>query len=98
MAAFRAGAVRVRSCNGVIFKGVGQRDASRRRLKQSHPRLGERGHGSWYLHCSATDLFGRRERACRGGSPCEAPPVGPGTSFLAGTAAGRPKGLGALSS
>jgi hypothetical protein len=41
---------------GVIFKRCGCRDANRRRLEQSCPRLGERGHGTWYFHCSATNL------------------------------------------
>jgi integrase len=48
---------------GVIFKRCGCRDSDRRRLEQSCPRLLERGHGSWYFHCSATNLLGRRERA-----------------------------------
>ncbi|SCE96086.1 Phage integrase family protein [Micromonospora echinospora] len=55
------------SSAGVVFKRCGCRDASRRRLEQSCPRLAERGHGSWYFHCSATNLLGRRERVRRGG-------------------------------
>ncbi|MFB9415528.1 hypothetical protein [Dactylosporangium matsuzakiense] len=51
----------------MIFKRCGCRDASRRRLGQSCPRLGERGHGSWYFQCWAPNLFGRSERIRRGG-------------------------------
>jgi hypothetical protein len=36
------------------------------------PRLAERGHGSWYFHCSATNALGRAERARRGGYPSQA--------------------------
>jgi integrase len=52
---------------GVIFKRCGCRDSEGRRLEQRCRRLSERGHGSWYFHCSATNLLGRRERARRGG-------------------------------
>jgi integrase len=57
---------------GVIFKRCGCRDSSRRRLEQSCPRLAARGHGTWYFHCSATNLLGRRERVRRGGYPSQA--------------------------
>ncbi len=62
----------MRSSSGVIFKRCGCRDASRRRLEQSCPRLGERGHGSWYFQCSAPNLFGRSERIRRGGFASQA--------------------------
>lgn len=60
------------SMPGVIFKRCGCRDGSRRRLEQACPRLGERGHGSWYFHCSAANLLGRPERVRRGGYPSQA--------------------------
>ena len=53
---------------GRIFKRCGCRDDGRR-LEQHCPRLGERGHGSWYYHCSAPTLLGRSERLRRGGFP-----------------------------
>jgi hypothetical protein len=36
-------------------------------LEAACPRLAERGHGSWYFHCSVTTLWGKRERVRRGG-------------------------------
>jgi hypothetical protein len=74
---------------GVIFKRCGCRDANRRRLEQSCPRFSERGHGTWYFHCSATNLLGRRERARRGGYPSQAAARQARDEFLAGTAADR---------
>ncbi|XVU30696.1 tyrosine-type recombinase/integrase [Actinoplanes sp. CA-054009] len=74
---------------GVIFKRCGCRDAGRRRLEQSCPRLAERGHGSWYFHCSATNLLGRRERARRGGYPSQAAAREARDAWLAGSAADR---------
>ena len=62
----------MRSSNGVVFKRCGCRDDGQQRLEQHCPRLTERGHGSWYFHCSATNLLGRRERARRGGYPSQA--------------------------
>ncbi|GIJ64781.1 site-specific integrase [Virgisporangium aurantiacum] len=41
-------------------------------LERSCSRLTERGHGSWYFHCSATNRLGRLERARRGGYPSQA--------------------------
>src|SRR5690349_6054267 len=79
----------MRTSNGVIFKRCGCRDASQRRLEQSCPRLGERGHGTWYFHCSAANLLGRRDRARRGGYPSPAPARQARDEFLAGTAADR---------
>ncbi|MEV2242236.1 hypothetical protein [Micromonospora sp. NPDC049891] len=58
--------------SGVIFKRCGCRDATRRRLENSCPNLGERGHGSWHFHASATNLLGRRDRVRRGGYPSRA--------------------------
>jgi len=75
--------------NGVIFKRCGCRDNERRRLEQSCPRLPERGHGSWYFRCSATNLLGRRERARRGGYPSQAAARRAGDAWLSGTAADR---------
>jgi hypothetical protein len=58
------------SGKGVIFKRCGCRDPrTRRRLESGCTRLAERGHGSWYFHCSVTTLWGRRERIRRGGYP-----------------------------
>jgi hypothetical protein len=57
---------------GVIFKRCGCRNDAGRRSERSCPRLAERGHGSWYFHCSATNLLGRPERARRGGYPSQA--------------------------
>jgi hypothetical protein len=59
------------------------------RLEQSCPRLSERGHGTWYFHCSATNLLGRRERARRGGYPSQAAARQARNEFLAGSAADR---------
>jgi hypothetical protein len=61
---------------GVIFKRCGCRGSTGRRLEKTCPRLGERGHGSWYFHCTATNLLGRRERVHRGGYPSQAAVVG----------------------
>lgn len=58
--------------SGVIFKRCGCRDGQRRRLERSCPRLRERGHGTWYFHCSARNLLGRCERVRRGGYPSQA--------------------------
>jgi hypothetical protein len=79
----------MRSSSGAIFKRCGCRDANQRRLEQSCPRLTERGHGTWYFHCSATNLVGRRERARRGGYPSQAAARQARDGFLAGTAADR---------
>ena len=74
---------------GVTFKRCGCRDADRRRLEQSCPRLSERGHGTWYFHCSATNLLGRRERARRGGYPSQNAARQARDEFLASSAADR---------
>ncbi|RNH94194.1 site-specific integrase [Micromonospora aurantiaca] len=34
--------------------------------------MGERGHGTWYFHCSARNTLGRSERIRRGGYPSQA--------------------------
>ena len=53
---------------GVIVKRCGCLEpGTRRRLGRRCGRLPERGHGSWYFHCSVTTMFGRRERVRRGG-------------------------------
>ncbi|MFG1661294.1 hypothetical protein ACGFIY_32665 [Micromonospora chersina] len=43
-----------------------------RRRGKACPRLSERGHGSWYFHCSTRNLLGQVERIRRGGYPSEA--------------------------
>lgn len=35
-------------------------------------RLNDRGHGSWYFHCSTTNILGRPQRVRRGGFPSQA--------------------------
>lgn len=57
---------------GKTFKRCGCRNSRRQRLEQNCPRLAERGHGSWYFHCSAPNLLGRSERVRRGGFPSQA--------------------------
>ena len=77
------------SKTGVIFKRCGCRDALGQRLEQRCLRLPDRGHGSWYFHCSATNLLGRRERARHGGYPSQAAARQARDAWLAGTAADR---------
>ena len=55
--------------HGKTFKRCGCRNSRGQRLEQNCPHLPERGHGSWYFHCSAPNLFGRSERIRRGGFP-----------------------------
>ncbi len=74
---------------GVIIKRCGCRDANRRRLESSCPRLTERGHGTWYFHCSVTNLVGRRERVRRGGYRSRAAARRARDEWLAGTEADR---------
>ena len=74
---------------GVIFKRCGCRDTAGRRWEQSCPRLAERGHGSWYFHCSATNLFGRPERVRRGGYGSRTAACRARDEWLAGTEADR---------
>ncbi|MGX7669173.1 hypothetical protein [Plantactinospora sp. DSM 117369] len=58
---------------GKVHKRCGCRDNStKKRLEKDCPRLPERGHGSWYFDCSATDAFGKPARARRGGFPSKA--------------------------
>jgi hypothetical protein len=71
-------------CQNQFSTGV-----DKRRLEQSCPRLGERGHGTWYFHCSGTNLLGQRERARRGGYPSQSAARQARDEFLAGTAADR---------
>jgi integrase len=55
---------------GVVVKRCGcMQPGTRRRRGRNCPRLAERGHGSWYYHCSVTTMFGRPERVRRGGYP-----------------------------
>ncbi|HWG98351.1 MAG TPA: tyrosine-type recombinase/integrase [Pilimelia sp.] len=77
------------STPGVIFKRCGCRSSEGLRLEKSCPRLGERGHGSWYFHCTATNLLGRRERARRGGYPSQAAARRARSEWLITTAADR---------
>ncbi|MBX7270086.1 site-specific integrase [Micromonospora sp. Llam7] len=51
--------------------------------------MSERGHGTWYFHCSATNLLGRRERARRGGYPSQAAARHGRDEWLSSTAADR---------
>jgi hypothetical protein len=54
--------------NGVIFKRCGCRHPQTRRLLETAcPRLSDRGHGSWYFHCTVTTMWGEPERVRRGG-------------------------------
>jgi hypothetical protein len=62
---------------GVIFKRCGCHDSERPRMEKSCPRLGGPGHGTWYFHCSATNVLGRSERVRRGGSRPSRRPVFP---------------------
>ncbi len=77
------------TAQGLIFKRCGCRDDQRRRLEQTCPRLGERGHGTWYFHRSANNLLDRRERARCDGYPSQAVARQARDSFLAGNAADR---------
>ncbi|WP_018909471.1 tyrosine-type recombinase/integrase [Salinispora arenicola] len=49
----------------------------------------ERGHGTWYFHCSVTNLVGRRERVRRGGYRSRADARRARDEWLAGTEADR---------
>jgi hypothetical protein len=75
--------------SGVIFKRCGCRDDNRRRLEQSCPRLTERSHGTWYFHCSATNVLGRSERVRRGGYGSQAAARAVRDDYLADRAARR---------
>ncbi|HEV8274237.1 MAG TPA: hypothetical protein VGQ26_00855 [Streptosporangiaceae bacterium] len=56
------------SGQGVIVKRCGcVQPGTRRRQGRACPRLSERGHGSWYFHCSVTTMFGGWKRVRRGG-------------------------------
>ncbi|HWG99655.1 MAG TPA: tyrosine-type recombinase/integrase [Pilimelia sp.] len=74
---------------GMIFKRCGCRNSAGQRLEKACPRLPERGHGSWYFHCTATNLLGRRERARRGGYPSQAAARHARDQWLTITAASR---------
>ena len=69
---------------GVIVKRCGCMDpTSRRQLGKGCPRLAERGHGSWFFHCSVTNLLGRPERVRRGGYQSQAAAQRARDEFLA---------------
>src|SRR5690348_4929985 len=57
---------------GRTLKRCGRRNSRGERLEKHCPKLSERGHGSWYLHCSATTLLGGRDRIRRGGFASQA--------------------------
>ena len=75
--------------SGVIFKRCGCRDTGGQRREQRCPRLGERGHGSWYFHASATNVLGRSERIRRGGFAPQAAARRARDQWLAATEAQR---------
>ena len=66
------------AAQGVIFKRCGCRDRSTgRRVGRGCIRLGDRYHGSWYFHCSATDLCGRADGSAAAATRRRPPPPGP---------------------
>lgn len=72
MGAYQAKGAIVNS-QGVVGKRCGCLDtATGRRWGVSCPRLTQRGHGSWYFHCSTRNLLGQAERIRRGGYASEA--------------------------
>jgi integrase len=80
------------SGSGVIFKRCGCRSPEGKRLEKSCPKLGERGHGSWYFHCYAPNLLGRAERIRRGGFASQAAARAARNEWLATTEARRTAG------
>jgi hypothetical protein len=51
-----------------LFKQCGCRDlVTRRRLHTRCPRLGERGHGTWYYRCYIRDILGKPVQISHGG-------------------------------
>ncbi|WP_173745419.1 tyrosine-type recombinase/integrase [Actinoplanes sp. TFC3] len=56
---------------GKTFKRCGCRNSRGQRLERHCPKLADRGHGTWYFHCFAPNLFGRSERIRRGGYPSQ---------------------------
>lgn len=75
---------------GVIVKRCGCLEpGTRRRWGRQCPRLSERGHGSWYFHCSMTTFAGRRERVRRGGYASRHAAVAARDALLAGSQAER---------
>ncbi|WP_444949299.1 tyrosine-type recombinase/integrase [Micromonospora ureilytica] len=57
---------------GRIFKHCACIDrVTGKRLGSNCLRLAERGHGSWYFHCSTTNVLGRPQRVRRGGFPSQ---------------------------
>ncbi|GAA1778404.1 hypothetical protein [Luedemannella helvata] len=79
----------VMSSTGVIFKRCGCRNSAGQRLERRCRQLKERGHGSWYVHCSATNLLGSSERLRRGGFPSQAAARRARDEWLAATEAAR---------
>ena len=76
----------------MIFKRCGCRSPEGKRLEKSCPKLGERGHGSWYFHCYAPNLLGRAERIRRGGFASQAAARAARNEWLATTEARRTAG------
>ncbi|AEV81238.1 Integrase [Actinoplanes sp. SE50] len=51
-----------------LFKQCGCRDAgTRQRLRARCPRIGERGHGTWYYRCYIRDMLGESVQISHGG-------------------------------
>ncbi|MGY4898663.1 tyrosine-type recombinase/integrase [Micromonospora aurantiaca (nom. illeg.)] len=58
---------------GRVFKQCACTDSvTGKRRGGNCPRLNDRGHGSWYFHCSTTNILGRPQRVRRGGFPSQA--------------------------
>ena len=74
---------------GRTFKRCGCRNGRGQRLEQHCSRLAERGHGSWYFHCSAPNVLGRSERIRRGGYSPQATARAARDEYLADNAARR---------
>jgi hypothetical protein len=80
--------------SGVIFKRCGCRNGHGKRLEKACPQLQERGHGTWYFDCSASNVLGRPERERRGGFPSRAAARRACDAWLAATTAQRTAGGG----
>jgi integrase len=78
--------------SGVIFKRCGCRNDHGKRLEKTCPKMGERGHGTWYFHCSAPTMLGRSERVRRGGFPSHTAARRARDAWLAATTAQRTAG------
>ncbi|HZO68693.1 MAG TPA: tyrosine-type recombinase/integrase [Kribbellaceae bacterium] len=76
-----------------VFKRCGCKDTlTGRRLDRACPRLAERGHGSWYFRCSASNALGGRERVRHGGYQSRAAAVRAREEWLARTVEERTAG------